>query len=428
MGAVTDVGGPEPAYREHAATMITATANAMLGTQALGYRLEQGATMEREKAETTEARETPSTTRRALLLGGTAGLAGIAACTFAGATPAGAASGDDMVLGASNDAGSSETDITSSVDTCTLGAVNSGAGYAIQASDGAASTGVGAGGATGTNAAIFAQLNNPANYSAAVDATTAGTGNALLAQISNSASVSAAIEASTVGRGSALSAFTTGVGNAIYASIENADNTSAAIFAETDGTGSAVLAISEGSGPAITAQDNYTLIGKAVTPSLIYYGTGSGVVAQLGNPANDSAAVLASTAGTGNAVLAEITNTKNKSAAISGTTQSDRGIGVSGYSKSGIGVRAASTSGDALVVSGKVVFSTSGLATVATHKTSVTVALATVTSSSIVLATLQTDEGAIAVANAVPGSGEFTINLTAAPHAHSVKVAWFVIG
>jgi len=102
------------------------------------------------------------------------------------------------------------------------------------------------------------------------------------------------------------------------------------------------------------------------------------------------------------------------------------GTGVHGTSNTGVGVSAASTSGDALQVVGRVSFSTSGLATVAAHKKSVNV-IAGVTASSIILATLQTDVGAIAVASAVPHSGSFRINLTAAP-SRPVKVAWFVIG
>jgi hypothetical protein len=64
---------------------------------------------------------------------------------------------------------------------------------------------------------------------------------------------------------------------------------------------------------------------------------------------------------------------------------------------------------------------------VAASKKSVSLTSAGVTSSSMILATPQTAAGAIAVANAVPASGSFTINLTAAPTS-SVKVAWFVIG
>jgi len=53
--------------------------------------------------------------------------------------------------------------------------------------------------------------------------------------------------------------------------------------------------------------------------------------------------------------------------------------------------------------------------------------LAGVAASSTILATLQTDAGAVAVANAVPATGSFTIKLTAAP-TKSVKVAWMVLG
>ena len=107
--------------------------------------------------------------------------------------------------------------------------------------------------------------------------------------------------------------------------------------------------------------------------------------------------------------------------------RSTNGIGAYGHSKTGTGVYAGSTSGHALKVVGKVAFSTSGLLTVAAGTTSVTVTLAGVTTTSIDLATLQGDAGAIAVANAIPATGSFTINLTAAPSS-AVQVAWFVIG
>ena len=87
---------------------------------------------------------------------------------------------------------------------------------------------------------------------------------------------------------------------------------------------------------------------------------------------------------------------------------------------------AKSTSGDALQVVGKVAFLRSGVSTVAAKKKSLKVTLAGVTTSSMILATLQSDAGEVAVANAVPGSGSFTINLTAA-HPSPVKVAWFVL-
>jgi hypothetical protein len=135
-------------------------------------------------------------------------------------------------------------------------------------------------------------------------------------------------------------------------------------------------------------------------------GTGPGVFVQLSNPANPSPAVKATTAGTGDAVSASITNAASSAAAVSATTDG---------------------TGDALKVVGRVSFSRSGRSTVAKNKKTVKVTLAGVKTSSMILATLQSNAGSIAVANAVPASGSFTINLTAA-HSSSVKVAWFVIG
>lgn len=139
--------------------------------------------------------------------------------------------------------------------------------------------------------------------------------------------------------------------------------------------------------------------------------------------ATDKAGVSGSPIGPGGTgVLGET----NNGTAVKGQ-DGGSGTGVLGTSDSGPGVAAQSTTGVALQVTGKVTFSGSGLATVAAKKKSVTVTLAGVTTSSMILATLQQAAGAVAVASAVPGSGSFTVNLTAAPAA-KVKVAYFVIG
>jgi hypothetical protein len=91
-----------------------------------------------------------------------------------------------------------------------------------------------------------------------------------------------------------------------------------------------------------------------------------------------------------------------------------------------VGVHAASTSGAALEVAGKVIFSRSGIATVPSHATSVKVDLSGVSTGSMVFATIQQSSGAVGVANVVPASSSFTINLSsAAPSA--VQVAWMVL-
>jgi len=106
------------------------------------------------------------------------------------------------------------------------------------------------------------------------------------------------------------------------------------------------------------------------------------------------------------------------------------GTGVTGVDVSatgtGKGVYAASTHGTALAVSGRVIFSRSGVTSIAKGFESVKVILAGVTTASMVLATLQSSEKSNSVAGVVPMANAFTIYLnSAAPVA--MRVAWFVI-
>jgi hypothetical protein len=108
------------------------------------------------------------------------------------------------------------------------------------------------------------------------------------------------------------------------------------------------------------------------------------------------------------------------------TSTNSAGVGVFGSSPRGTGVQATSTSGIALSVTGRVRFSRSGLATIATGASSVKVALSGVTSSSMVLATLQSSNNSNSVAGVAPTSGSFTIYLNTAA-LESMRIAWFVI-
>ena len=111
-----------------------------------------------------------------------------------------------------------------------------------------------------------------------------------------------------------------------------------------------------------------------------------------------------------------------------GTTGNGRS-GVSGWDTSpggGYGVYASSLKGTALHVQGKATFSRSGAATIAKGKTSVTVGLAEVTASSLVLATLQQFVEGSQIAAAVPATNAFTIYLNEAATADT-RVAWFVL-
>jgi hypothetical protein len=116
--------------------------------------------------------------------------------------------------------------------------------------------------------------------------------------------------------------------------------------------------------------------------------------------------------------------------AVHGTTSADGFSGVRGIDQStggGYGVFGSSTAGTALRVEGVAEFSRTGSAHVS--GTSVTVTGVPLSSSSLILATLQGYEKGVAVAGVVPdvASSSFTIHLTKATKV-SVAVAWFIIG
>ena len=90
-------------------------------------------------------------------------------------------------------------------------------------------------------------------------------------------------------------------------------------------------------------------------------------------------------------------------------------------------MQADSSAGTALVVNGKVTFSTSGTATVPKGQASVTVSQPGVTPTSLVLATLQEAQSGTGAEAAVPGTDSFTITLTIKAKV-ALPVAWFVIG
>lgn len=105
------------------------------------------------------------------------------------------------------------------------------------------------------------------------------------------------------------------------------------------------------------------------------------------------------------------------------------GYGVSAYSDTGVALlaNAGTTSATALQVAGRSVFSTAGVATVASGKKSVTVPVDTAAASSAVIATLQQLQGDLHVLAATAHAGSITITLSAAASA-ARKVAYFVIG
>lgn len=378
-----------------------------------------GTTMDCDKAENDKGTEVSATTRRAILLGGAAGLAGLVAGSVISAEPASAAEGGNVLIGEDNSGATARTAVFYTGNTA-VGVLADGANsVGVQGQDNSSGGhGIGVYGQSINGTGVY---GSGSTYGVYGSGSTHGVG----------------------GFGTTYGVYGFGTTYGVYG-----------------------------------AGDTYGVFGYSGNASSI------AVAASLMNPANPSPAVQAQTAGTGSAVEATIDNTANSSPAVSGTTNGSGGIGVlgsgligvqgsgtatgvfgsgetgvagsgakygvsgnsanaagagvlgqatngaigvEGASDTGEGVLAKSTSGDALKVVGKVAFSRSGLATVAATKKSVTVNLAGVTTSSMVIATLQTAAGAIGVANAVPATGKFTINLMAAPTG-AVKVAWFIIG
>jgi hypothetical protein len=131
-----------------------------------------------------------------------------------------------------------------------------------------------------------------------------------------------------------------------------------------------------------------------------------------------------STGATG--VGVEGTTTGNGSA-VYGDNTGGTGSGVFGDATTGTGVLAHSSSGTALWVNGPAHFSQSGLATVPSGAKTLTVSMAGVTTSSMILATAQ-QGGGFYVKGAVPAAGSFTIAINKAPAApQTVKVAFLVL-
>lgn len=107
--------------------------------------------------------------------------------------------------------------------------------------------------------------------------------------------------------------------------------------------------------------------------------------------------------------------------------QSKHGDAVYATSPHGTALRGQSADGLALHVQGKAKFSHSGVATIASGHTSVTVSVPGVAASDIVLATIQHPQPGMAVAGAHASSGSLTITLTGSAKS-SVRIGWLVLG
>lgn len=159
----------------------------------------------------------PSVTRRRLF-----GLAGAGAAAAVGsavlATPAGAANGDNLVIGANNEQGAtSQTRL-----------------------DYTPAARVGSGSPTKYNASFEVRHTNPANDSIVIQATTFGTGRAFQAITTNSNSNEPAVWAQHAGTVAAIHGFASGTGGGVVAQLTSVSNSSAAVLGTTAGLGSAL--------------------------------------------------------------------------------------------------------------------------------------------------------------------------------------------
>ena len=163
--------------------------------------------------------------------------------------------------------------------------------------------------------------------------------------------------------------------------------------------------------------------------------TGSGVGVQGETSGATAAGVLGTHHGAG--IGAGVSGVSDAGTGVVGTSGGGSGFGVLGTNTgSGVGVRGECAAGlgvlaigaVALEVHGPAVFTRSGVLTVAAGKSSATQTGVALTTSSLVLATMQQDKTGLYVRSAVPNvtGSSFTINLSKAVTA-SITVAWFVV-
>lgn len=224
--------------------------------------------------------------------------------------------------------------------------------------------------------------------------------------------------------------------NAVYAVTSDYHSQAEAVYAEAQGDGDGVKGVSDGAGNGVTGQSQ---TGNGVS------GSTSGVLA------DDVAAVKGVTTGAGFGVWGETnggiavqakdtgvsTSAYGVYAQSSGGTAvygtSTDGLGVVGQTYDGTGVTAIGDFGTALDVQGVSKFSRSGIKTIAgttlSPKSSVRVSNVALTASSLVLATIQTNNApGVFIQSAVPSVANSWINIylnTAVTK--SVKVAWFIV-
>ncbi len=415
--------------------------------------------MERERPETTAASEASLTTRRALLLGGAAGLAGMTASLVVGAEPAGAANAKPVELGESNVA-TATTSVTNGDWVALLADKNRSCG--IQGQDNiAGDTGFGVYGISLNGTGVYGQTSGSGGHAGVlgwtysdqaigvkgVDVSTGG-GSGVYGESPNGVGV----HGTTAGHGqsgvagkdtSAKGGYGVSGSSVAGTGVSGTSTDAWGVYgSSTGGTGVHGTTAADGQS-GVTGADTSRGGGHGV------YGTSSAGVGIYGETSGSAqhaveghdASVDGGTAVYGGSTRGYgVLGISNGATGVEGRTFGDGSTGVYGLdastkggtgvyaeSTAGTGLYASSTSGTALDVKGPVRFSTSGVATVPKGASKVEVTLAGVTAASLILATPQAEAAGIYVGSAVPGAGSFTINLSGTV-TNALDVAWFVIG
>jgi hypothetical protein len=323
------------------------------------------------------------TARRGLLAGAAAVVGVIAAETLASTTPAQAAQGSAVLLGQDNTGATART-----------GLFDTGSESAVLA-DPVTHIGVaGTGGANGSG----------------VQGIGAGSGSGVFG--SGGASAGAGVTGFGAGGGPGVSGTGDGFGPGVVGNGGTGTTGAHGVEGFGSGTGSGLVGTSgANSGAGVVGS------GRGNAAGVLGIGAGSGAGVTGSGGAGGGAGVAGSGgSGGGDGVVGTVTSAGN---GVHGRATAAKGVGVLAENDAG---------GPALKVTGRTVFSRSGVVTVAAGSSKVTKTGVALTAASLVLATLQQDVPGVWVRSAVPNSAgsSFTVHLNKAAPA-STKIAWFVV-
>jgi hypothetical protein len=378
--------------------------------------------------------------RRGLLTAAAGAAGGMLVAGMAG--PASANPGDNLIIGVTtNDASSSQTSLTSSSSSglvpSTLTVTNSGSGTGVLGIGGTSTAGLLGVGGGSSGDGVLGRGGSPngdgvtgiglgtGSGVVGTGGPTEGTGVHGIAAVDGVGVLGEAHIDSTGTEAAGVKGFAPINGVGVYGQgllrgVHGVADTGHGVLAQTTSTGAALRA--EGSGNGASAIE-------ATTSSDVLF---PAVISTSG--AADQPAVQANGA-TANAMALDVHGT---SVLATGAAAATPAVKVTSGTASKAAVQAwglGAATGLALEVKGRATFNRSGLLNIPAGASNATTAAVTggLTANSRVLATLQTNAGAVQVKSAVPNTtganaNKITVNLSAAAPAGGVKVAWFVFG